>query len=127
MNTTNEVNEVNEVNETSITNVTCKTRLDKDATVRTATRVRIDWAGVDVDQLQELAIKPVIIMAQAEWRTAGKIPTDANLSVAELLNRGRKSRVAMAPAVAAAKAAEKLSDAELDALEARIAAIRANR
>ena len=121
MDTTNEVNEVN------VTFVTCKTKLDKSATERTTTRLKLDWSNVEVDQLRELATKAVIIVLQAEWRPAGEIPKEASVAVAELLNRGRKPRATMAPAAAAAKAVEKLSDAELEALEARIAAIRAGR
>ena len=111
----------------NVTNVTCKTKLDRNSVNRVVTRLELDWTGVEVDQLRELATKSVIIALQAEWRPAGEIPKEASVAVAELLNRGRKPRATMAPAAAAAKAVEKLSDAELEALEARIAAIRAGR
>ena len=121
MNTTNEVNEVN------VTKVTCKTKLDRASVNRVLTHLTLDWSNVEVGQLRELATKAVIIALQAEWRPAGEIPKEASVVVAELLNRGRKPRATLAPAAAAAKAVEKLSDAELEALEARIAAIRAGR
>jgi len=111
----------------NVTNVTCKTKLDRNSVNRVVTRLELDWTGVEIDQLRELATKSVIIALQAEWRPAGEIPKEASVVVAELLNRGRKPRVAMAPAAAAAKAVEKLSDAELEALELRIAQLRANR
>jgi len=121
MDTTNEVNEVN------VTKVTCKTKLDRASVNRVLTHLTLDWSNVEVDQLRELATKTVIVALQGEWRPAGEIPKEATVLVAELLNRGRKPRVTLAPAIVAAKAAEKMSDAELEALEARIIAIRAGR
>ena len=84
------------------TTTTTKTKLSS-ASDAVQTNITIDWANATEADLRTLATRTIIIAAQAQWRTAGAIPTDATLDAHAFANpeRTRKPQ----DAVAAAKSA----------------------
>lgn len=95
-----------------------KTRLTKggDAHVTNATLV---WDGVGDEQIKALAARSLIIMAQAQYRAAGKVPESDTINVADMLKRERAAGGKSTPESIAAKVA-KLSDADRAALLAML-------
>lgn len=87
-----------------------KTRLAKggDAHVTDATLV---WDGVDDEQIKSLAARSIIIMAQAQYRAAGKVPPTDTINVADMLKREGKGGAKSTPESIAARVA-KLSEAD---------------
>ena len=87
---------------TNMTTTTTKTKLSS-ASDAVQTNITIDWANATEADLRALAARTIIIAAQAQWRTAGAIPTEATLDAHAFANpeRTRKPQ----DAVTAAKAA----------------------
>ena len=61
---------------TNMTTTTTKTRLAQ-GSVAIETAVTINWETASIDDVRALATRTIIIAAQAQWRTAGAIPTEA--------------------------------------------------
>ena len=104
---------------TNMTTTTTKTRLAQ-GTDAIETAVTINWETASIDDVRALATRTIIIAAQAQWRTAGAIPTDATLDAHAFANpeRTRKPQ----DAVAAAKSAlAKMSPEERAAFLASLA------
>lgn len=100
---------------------TFKTRLSKDGE-QFVTNATFDFAGVTVEQLQQLAIKTLVINAQAIYRAAGNVPHVDNIKVADMLVRER-STGGRAPSVATlVKNISKMSDADKAAMLALLTA-----
>lgn len=101
------------------TTTTTKTKLSS-ASDAVQTNITIDWANATEADLRTLATRTIIIAAQAQWRTAGAIPTEATLDAHAFANpeRTRKPQ----DAVTAAKAAlAKMSPEERAAFLASLA------
>ena len=101
------------------TTTTTKTKLSS-ASDAVETAITIDWANATEADLRTLATRTIIIAAQAQWRTAGAIPTEATLDAHAFANpeRTRKPQ----DAVTAAKAAlAKMSPEERAAFLASLA------
>ena len=104
---------------TNMTTTTTKTRLAQ-GTDAIETTVSIDWENASIEDVRALATRTIIIAAQAQWRTAGAIPTSVTLDAHAFANpeRTRKPQ----DAVAAAKAAlAKMSPEERAAFVASLA------
>ena len=104
---------------TNMTTTTTKTKLSS-ASDAVQTNITIDWANATEADLRTLATRTIIIAAQAQWRTAGAIPTEATLDAHAFANpeRTRKPQ----DAVTAAKAAlAKMSPEERAAFLASLA------
>ena len=104
---------------TNMTETTAKTRLAQ-GTDAIETAVTINWETASIDDVRALATRTIIIAAQAQWRTAGAIPTSVTLDAHAFANpeRTRKPQ----DAVAAAKAAlAKMSPEERAAFLASLA------
>ena len=104
---------------TNMTTTTTKTRLAQ-GTDAIETAVTINWETASIDDVRALATRTIIIAAQAQWRTAGAIPTSVTLDAHAFANpeRTRKPQ----DAVAAAKAAlAKMSPEERAAFLASLA------
>ena len=104
---------------TNMTTTTTKTRLAQ-GTDAIETAVSIDWENASIDDVRALATRTIIIAAQAQWRTAGAIPTSVTLDAHAFANpeRTRKPQ----DAVTAAKAAlAKMSPEERAAFLASLA------
>ena len=102
-----------------MTTTTTKTKLSS-ASDAVQTNITIDWANATEADLRALATRTIIIAAQAQWRTAGAIPTEATLDAHAFANpeRTRKPQ----DAVTAAKAAlAKMSPEERAAFVASLA------
>lgn len=67
---------------------TFKTRLSKDGE-QFVTNAMFDFTDVTVEQLQQLALKTLVINVQAIYRTAGNVPHVDNIKVADMLARER--------------------------------------
>ena len=104
---------------TNMTTTTTKTRLAQ-GTDAIETAVAINWENASVEDMRALATRTIIIAAQAQWRTAGAIPTSVTLDAHAFANpeRTRKPH----DAVAAAKSAlAKMSPEERAAFLASLA------
>ena len=104
---------------TNMTTTTTKTRLAQGSDA-IETAVSIDWENASIDDVRALATRTIIIAAQAQWRTAGAIPTSVTLDAHAFANpeRTRKPQ----DAVTAAKAAlAKMSPEERAAFLASLA------
>ena len=104
---------------TNMTTTTTKTRLAQ-GTDAIETAVSIDWENASIEDVRTLATRTIIIAAQAQWRTAGAIPTSVTLDAHAFANpeRTRKPQ----DAVTAAKAAlAKMSPEERAAFLASLA------
>lgn len=100
---------------------TFKTRLSKDGE-QFVTNATFDFDGVTVEQLQQLAIKTLVINAQAIYRAAGNVPHVDNIKVADMLARER-STGGRAPSVATlVKNISKMNDADKAAMLALLTA-----
>ena len=94
---------------------TFKTRLEKGATATTTT-AQVDWSGVSTEEVQGLAMRTIIIMMQAIYRTAGKVPSEDTIKVANILKRERtgvKLDTPEARAAAFTRLTAKMTPAEL--------------
>lgn len=69
---------------------TFKTRLTKDGEQYT-TDATFNFDGVTVEQLQQLAMRSLVINAQAVYRTAECVPQQDYIKVADMLARERSS------------------------------------
>ena len=67
---------------------TFKTRLTKDGEQYT-TDATFNFDGVTVEQLQQLAMRSLVISAQAVYRTGEHVPQHDNIKVADMLARER--------------------------------------
>ncbi len=89
-----------------------KTKLNKDA-APAETHVVFDFEGVSEDELKELAVRALVIGAQATYRAAGSVPAEDRIAVAEVIHA---KRVTGSPLTKAEKLVAKLTDAERAAL-----------
>lgn len=80
----------NEVLTTATNNVnqTFKTRLTK-AGEQYTTVCEFDFDGVTMEQLQQLALRSLVINAQAVYRTAEHVPPRDHIKVADMLAKER--------------------------------------
>jgi len=67
---------------------TFKTRLSKDGE-QFVTNATFDFTDVTVEQLQQLALKTLVINAQAVYRASGNVPQHDIIKVADMLARER--------------------------------------
>lgn len=93
---------------------TVQTKLDARA-AKTETRCTIDWSNATREDLEKLATKSLVIAAQAEWRSAGVIPSEAVIDAHAYANPTRRPRKPADPAAIIAA----LSPEERAALFAR--------
>ena len=75
---------------TSIIKQTFKTRLTKDGEQYT-TICTFDFTNVTMEQLQALAMRSLVINAQAVYRTSEHVPPTDIIKVADMLARERSS------------------------------------
>lgn len=65
---------------------TFKTKLDKSGDA-SSTAAEFTFDGVTEDQIAALAMRSLVIMRQADYRTAGQVPATDTVEVAQLLKR----------------------------------------
>lgn len=88
-----------------------KTRLSKDGEQIT-TSATFNFDDVSMEQLQALALKTLVINAQAVYRTAGHVPHTDNIKVADMLARERASGGKQPSVATLVKNIGKMSDAD---------------
>ena len=79
------------------TTVNVSTKLNDKATVKTVTRLTIDW-DLTEDQMQLAAQKTLVIKAQALWRNAEAVPAQFRAKASELFSGVKTVVVEMSPA-----------------------------